>query len=360
VTTAPKNEGLWLAGIPELLPVSFKASLDAVYDPSQKNKVDLATRSLQLQAGGAFREAAGFFVVYNAYTEGKVSGNTSNIPPNNNSDIQELFFQWRHGFGTPVNLKVGRFEPNLTLWKTSDRLTIADLATQVYRVGGSTGDKPFTVGEAQDAIELNSLIGSRLFVAGGVVNRKDQESKEGYGHLSFRLGGTDFLGHEPQVDLENDSVWDYLSLTLGAYGYVGRNELRNSTQPGNDFYRAGIDADLLYKRLRLKVSGVKGGDNNPNYASPRNTGNSLVLTGEAQYQIGSPVNLIGVFRYEYEDNASGIIRRYIPALVYAPIQNVKLTLEYQHKDNPAFVDTEGKFVPAATDRIGLLGASFSF
>jgi hypothetical protein len=37
------------------------------------------------------------------------------------------------------------------------------------------------------------------------------------------------------------------------------------------------------------------------------------------------------FRYEYHEEWDGqIIRRYIPALVFAPIQNTKVTLEYQH------------------------------
>jgi hypothetical protein len=344
--TERTNEAMILSGIPELIPVSFKASLNAAYDSSQKNKFDLATRSLQLQAGGTFREAAGFFITYNAYTEGPVnSSNTGDKPSNNSPDIQELFVQWRHALGTPLNLKAGRFEPTLGLWKTSNRLTIAELATQLYRVG----DSPFAVGDTQDALELNSMIGPRVFAAMGIVNRKNQNTKDGYGHLSCRIGGTDFLGHEPEVDLEKDSIWDYLTLTVGGFGYFGRNTL--DTAPAtlnNDYFRAGIDADLLYKRFRLRFSGVRGRDNAPNYTT-RNIANSLVMLGEAQYLFGSPVNLIGLFRYEYEDNATGINRTYVPSLVFAPIQNIKLTLEYQHRDKP--VDA---------DRIGLAGASFSF
>ena len=348
--SARRNEAMQLSGIPELIPISFKASLDVSYnpsptDPSQQNKLDLATRSLQLQAGGAFRELAGFYVIYNAYTEGPPkSTNTGDIPAGNKSDIQEVFLQWRHSLGTPLNLKVGRFEPTLTLWKTTNRLTVADLATQVYKVGFS----PFAVGDPQDAIELNSLIGPRVFAAGGMVNRKNQNTKEGYGHLSCRLGGTDFMGHEPQIDLDRDSIWDYLTVTLGGYGYFGRNMDPAIGSFNNDYYRAGADADLLYKRLRLRFSGVWGRDNAPNYAT-RNIAHSQAITGEAQYLLGSPVNLIGLFRYEYLDNVTNITRSYIPSIVFAPIQNVKLTLEYQHRDRPV-----------NAERIGLMGASFSF
>ncbi len=355
-----RKEAMLLAGIPEMIPVSFRASLDAAYDPSQENKFDLSTRALQLQAGGAFRRLAGFFVTYNAYTEGPPKSSSTGVTPsNNNPDLQELFVQWRHAFGTPINLKAGRFEPDLTLWKTSNRLTIADLATQEYRVG----DSPFAVGDPQDALELNGTIGPRVFAAAGIVNRKEQNTKEGYGHLECRIGGTDYLGNEPEVDLDSDSIWDYLSLTVGGYGYFGRNADAELGPYNDDYYRAGIDADLLYKRFRLRFSGVKGRDNAPNYTA-RNVANSLVMVGEAQYLFGSPVNLIGLFRYEYVDDASGISRNYIPSLVFAPIQNVKLTLEYQYKAESEHLgrtdSNDIALLPGTINRIGLIGASFSF
>lgn len=336
------SEGIWLSGIPETIPISFAASLNLAYDeqPANGDKLDLSTRALVLNAGGAFRDKAGFFVTYTAYSEGNFVPSSSNTPLNNTPNIGELFFVWRHALDTPVNFRVGRFEPKLSLWKSKNNVTVSTFAPLVYRVG----DSLYTVSAPEDGLEANAVIGSRLFVAGGVVNRKGQNTKEGYGHLSYKFGGADFLGHEPAIDLDSESIWDYFSATVGAYGYHGRNALNNI---GNYYYRTGVDLDLLYKRLRVRLAGVGGWDGNPNYLTTKAPLRSLVLASEAEYLFGSKV--IGAFRYEYQDDGAGITRRYIPTVAYAPLQNTKLTLEYRFED-----------APLDTDSIALLGLTFGF
>ena len=352
-------EGLWLAGIPEQLPVSLTASLDLVYNehPAHGDKFDLSTRSVVLQAGGAFRDKAGFFLTYTAYSQQDTPQvNNSLLPANNSTDINELFLVWRHAFNSPVNVKVGRFQPQLTLWKRSNKLSVADLAPTAYIVGLPQLQQPFNVSQfaidtEQDALEVNSLVGNRVFLAGGVVNRKGQNTKEGYGHVSFKLGGADFAGHEPVIDLDSESLWDFLAVTFGAFGYSGRDRDTSSVAENFiDYYRAGIEMDLLYKQFRLRFSGVKGRDTNPDFVSNTEV-KSFVLASEADYMFDT--NLIGTFRYEYQDDGSGISRRYIPTVVYAPLQNIKLTLEYQYDGRTAYVG------PGTIDRKTLLGVRFS-
>ncbi|MCM2359266.1 MAG: OprO/OprP family phosphate-selective porin [Geobacteraceae bacterium] len=335
------SEGIWLSGIPELVPISLTATQNLSYDahPVNGDELDLSTRALVLSAGGAFRDKAGFFITYTAFSEGRFDPSSSNTPLNNSTNIGELFLVWRHAFDTPVNLKAGRFKPKLSLWKASNNVTVSSLAPQVYRVGRSL----FTVDSPEDGLEANAIIGSRLFAAGGVVNRKGQNTKEGYGHLSYKFGGADFLGHEPVIDFDSDSVWDYLSATVGAYGYYGRNAVNDI---GNYYYRTGADLDLLYQRLRLRLSGVKGRDSNPDFLSTKATLHSFVLASEVEYLFGSQV--IGAFRYEYQDDGAGITRRYIPTVAYAPLQNTRLVLEYQYEAGPASIN-----------RIALLGLTFS-
>jgi len=336
------NEAIWLSGIPEMIPISFTASLNLAYDqhPANGDKLDLSTRALILNAGGAFRDKAGFFISYIPYSQGPFDPSSSNTPLNNASNIQELFFVGRHLFDTPINLKVGRFEPKLSLWKSKNNIIVSTLAPLAYTVGRSL----FTVDAPEDGLELNAIIGSRLFVAGGVANRKGQNTKEGYGHISYKFGGADLLGHEPLMDLENESIWDYLAVTVGGYSYYGRNAINNI---GNYYYRTGADLDVLYKRLRVRASGVEGWDGNPTYLTTKSALRSVVLASEAEYLFGSQV--IGAFRYEYQDDGAGITRRYIPTVAYAPLQNTKLTLEYQYQAAPAVID-----------RVALLGLMFSF
>ena len=335
------NEGLWLAGIPELLPVSFRATQNIVYDEhaADGDKFNFSTRTFALQAGGAFREKFGFFASYMLTTHADDT--------NDANKLHELFLQWRHILDTPINLKFGRFEPKLSLWKKNNKVTTASsLATLSYRVGSS----PFTLESSQDALEANTVLLKRLFVAGGIVDRKGQNEKEWYGHVSVKIGGSDFLGNEPAVDLESDSVWDYLSVTLGAFGYSGRNTINDTdTFIKNRFYRAGGEVDLQYKRLRVKVSGVKGRDDNPDFDPVPIAKDSVVLASEAEYYLGSPVDAVGLFRYERQDDGTGIVRRYIPAIAYTPLQNVKLTLEYRYEDAPEEIS-----------RITLLGVTYSF
>jgi len=364
--SAGKIEGLWLSGLPELLPVSLTGTLDVAYNNQalDGNKLDLSTRSLRLQAGGAFREAAGFFLTYNLYSQGVQTAttqatnpaNNANTPPSNQPNIDELFAIWRHALGTPINLRIGRLEPKLSLWKKSDRVILTpSYASTAYTVGSSfsQGSSPFSLDAPEDALELNSLIGNRVFVAGGVVDRNGQHRKDGYGHVSVKIGGTDLKGNEPEVDLEGESVWDFLTVTLGGFGYVGSNGKfsdQGIAQFRNDFYRAGAECDLLYKRLHLKGSGAFGRDDNPDFSQAAPTPvDSHAYAFEGEYMFGAPVNLIALFRYEYQRDETGGTRRYIPAVSYAPLQNTKVSLQYIYADRPT-----------ATDRVTLASLAFSF
>jgi hypothetical protein len=339
-----KNEPLWLAGLPEKLPLALSATLNVAYDRNafDHDELDFSTRALSLLAAGVFRERIGFWVKYDLFTQGVFDPAQSNTPLNNTPDIEEVFFVWRKALDTPFNLKVGRLRPKLSLWKKENKTTVSDFATNVFTVGNSR----FTLDAPEDAVEVNAVLGNRMFVAGGVVDRNGQNTKEGYGHVSFKIGGSDFLGKEPEVDLDHESVWDYLSITVGGYSYFGRNSGDSSTQR-NNFYRAGGDLDLLYKSLRFRFAGLLGKDNNPDFGSSVET-DSVVFAGQAEYMFA--VNLLGLFRYEHQEVGNDLVRRYIPAIAYAPIENTKVTLEYQHAMGNG----------NAVDRRTLLGLRFTF
>jgi hypothetical protein len=339
-----KNEWAWLSGLPEQIPISFTGTVDLAYDNHafDGNKLDLSARSLRLHAGGAFREAAGFYVTYNLYSQGQQNGQaassnpttSNNTPPNNTPNISELFLVWRHALDTPINLKVGRFEPKLSLWKRSNRvITVPSYASTAYFVGNS----PFSVDAPEDGLEVSAVVGNRLLLAGGVVDRNGQNHKDGYGSASFKIGGTDFKGVEPEVDMESDSIWDFLTITLGTFGYSGRNGQFDNlgiAQNLNDFYRVGGEMDVLYKRLHLKGSGTFGRDSNPLFADVAAPFESHAYAFEGEYYLGAPINLIPLFRYEYQQGIRGGTRRYIPAVAYAPLQNTRLSLEYIYADAP--------------------------
>lgn len=357
-TGEPKQaEGILLSGIPEQLPISFNASLNGSYNRDAVNEFDFSTRSLKINAGGNFREKAGFFGTYLLYTESVDKYANTSVTPTNmtaKSDIGELFLIWRHTFGTPVNLKIGRFQPKLGLWKSNNKLsTTNSYATYAYTVGSSQ----FKLEQPQDAAEANMLLGNRLFIAGGVVNRKNQNTKEYYAHTSLKLGGADYLANEPEIDLnKEESILDFLTVTVGGYGYFGTNGDPNTvayvTPRQNDYYRAGADVDVLYKLFRMKLSGVVGRDDNPDLTYLLPAQKTYVGAVEGDYSILQ--NLIAALRFEYQNDGANIVRRVIPTIAYTPIENLKVAVEYKHEYGKTAASKD------IDNQIGTLGVTFGF
>lgn len=355
---AEKHEGLQLAGIPDQLPVSFTGAINYAYDSSQVNELDFAARSLKMHAGGNFREQIGFFGTYVAYSEQPPAGSnyhTSVISSNNKTDINEFLLSWRHMLDTPFNLRIGRMQPKLGLWKSNNKLSVTNsYLPYSYTVGK---ESVFRLDQPQDAVELNAVFFNRMYFAGGIVNRKGQNSKEGYGHVSFKIGGADFKANEPDVDLnKEESFFDFLTLTLGGYGYYGKNGPANSNDPRSTYYRAGVDAELLYKTFRLRLLGNYGDDDN---VAPTTSPWVTVISkaGAVEGELTMLLNLIAAARFEYLQQQSSssaafadyYSRRYIGTLSYAPIENFKVTLEYKYE-----------MIPNDINRVGTLGATFSF
>lgn len=329
---AGKSEPLWLAGLPQTVPISISATLNASYrDDVSYDKVDLSTRALSLLAGGVIRDRLGFFLKYNLYAEGVFDPAIGNTPLNASApyanDLEEFYLFWRNVLGTPLNIKGGRFRPTLSLWKKSNKVGISDFATSSF----SVGDSQYRADSAADAVEVNSILLGRGFVAAGIVDRKGQDANEGYGHISVKFGGSDFRANEPEIDLDKESILDYIYLTLGGYGYVGRNSRSLASTQRNNFYRAGADIDLVIKNSRLRLGFAREEDTNPDFASHAK---AITDTWMAECDYTFDPEIIAFARYEMVSMTDGSrIHRYIPGVAYAPMQNVKLTLEYQHSEH---------------------------
>lgn len=344
-----EREYLLLSSIPDYVPLSLLGTFNASWADNRSdtgNRFDFVTRAIVLDAGGSFNDKLGFWLSYNLYTAGPfdpvISGANlnANTPHNNTPDINEAFVQARHLFNTPVNLKVGRMRPDLSLWKGTNKTSIVSpMATTSYRVG----DSGFYTDSPSDGMELNTILKGRFFVAAGAVKRKNQKNLEGFGSIQMKIGGADFDGREAPVNLDaEESIFDYLTMTLGGYGYSGINEVGVNKQ-NNHYYRAGGEGDIRYQRYRLKLASAFGHDDNAIITNTTTNplgglkigADSKVYAAEAVYLFGS--SLIPSFRYEYEDTGATITRRYIPTLAYAALQNAKVVVEYKHSDQNGFL-----------------------
>lgn len=357
--TEPKAEGLVLAGIPEILPISFTGSINYGFGDDRNtngNNLDYSARTFKLHAAGNFRDKVGFFASYIAYSEQPPGGtyNTSQTSENNKTNLGEMFIQAPNFLGTHINLKMGRMQPKLGLWKTNNKLSATNnYLPYTYTVGT---ESVFKVEQFQDVIELNSVIAGRLFVAGGLVNRKGQNAKEGYGHISYKIGGSDYKGTESDVDLsKEESIFDFLAFTLGTYGYFGENGSSVSGTPRNKYTRAGVDAELQYKIFRLRMLGGWGSDDNADPTDLVSGPKVISQSGAVDAELTVLINLIASARFEYlkqEANSTAFadpIRRYVGTLAYAPLENIKLFTEFKYD-----------MTPDETNRIGFVGATFSF
>lgn len=332
---AGDKEWLLLSSLPDYVPLSISGAFNASYDDKRDddgNKFDFVTRAIVLQAAGSMNDKLGFWLSYNLYTAGQKLDNTGkssnfngNVPPNNLPDLNDAYVQARHLFDSPVNLKVGRIRPTLSLWKGTNKTSVNPMATTSYLVG----DSLYFTDAAGDGMELNSILGGRVFLAGGAVKRKDQKNLEGFGSIQVKFGGADFEGREAPVNFDEESIFDYLTTTFGAYGYTGTNNI-GTAKLVNHYYRLGAEGDIRYQRYRLKLASAFGNDDNCIATTPGTNRDSRVYAAEALYLVGS--QLIPSFRYEYQDDGAEITRRYIPALAYAALQNAKLVLEYKHQD----------------------------
>lgn len=330
----------WLVTIPELVPVAFWVQHDFVYNKDKKPQIDLdGETEFELFTGGAFRDKAGWWAEYNFAPEGEVG---------------EAYIQIRKPFALPLNVKTGKFKPQLSLWKPNDSATISEYGYYGMTLGqtatttATTSGNPFEIGREQGGVELNSVIGNQVFVATGVMTppEKTRNGPDWYAHAAVRIGGTDYNGNAPEISLERESVWDNLALTFGTFGYIGSasNVTTDATTlavlstNADDFYRLGFEGELLYKKLRFRVNGILGKDDDPQGTGASEK--SLFLMAQGQYIFMR--NVLAAMRFEYQDvEHEGIVRRYIPSVTYAPWQNVRVALEYVHEIGETNINREG-------------------
>ncbi len=298
---AGAKESHWLSAIPESVPLSATLRQDVAYDPEADQDKVRPDSFLFLHGGGTLRDQVGFFA------HDLVGGG-------------EAFAVFRRALGTPVNVRFGRLTPQTTLWKENQGVTAAPAAPATFGVPGGGGGSLAT---PRDAVEVNAVVGGRFFAAVGVADRTNQDAMEYFGHLSYKIAGTDFAGREPDLDLDHESVWDYLTVTLGAFGYLGRLEkLTHDT----DYRRGGLEVEAQYRSLTLLGSLVAGRDEDLNGLGF--DVESVVTAIEVDYFL-APRYLVAL-RFENEDvgnAATGITKRLIGHVTWSPLESLQLKIE---------------------------------
>jgi len=300
-----------LSGIPAVVPLSVLLGANWVQDATAEDDFDMKRYSAALFAAGVFGgNKVGFW-----FSESLGSQSGGPTGPS------EVFLVAREPLGAPLNVKAGRFSPDLSLWRGSDHL-IGRPLSMAASVDG------FAMAGAQSGLEVSVRLGPRVEAVFGVNDRNNNTStaaptphsvNDYYARVGGKIGGADYRGKEPDVDLDADSVWDYLSISLGGFAYRGSTS--DGTGVDRDLTRFGLEAGAGYRKL-LVMLGATIGENDRDGDDP--TG-STAFSAEVNYVLNATFAL--ALRYDSLDvDDLGLRTLLTPGITWAPLQSFKVRL----------------------------------
>lgn len=318
-------DGVWPGMIPQSIPLSMMVHQRLIWNESARTRdvpeVDFDfPHEWELLIGGDLGDMISFFGEFVLYEDDRVEG------------VQRLFVQFNDLLTGPfdllpedaLNLKLGKFDIAADPFHNPTRRTLNKYLSSDYLVG----DASFKLRNLQKGFEANGIINSRWRYALGLVDSagslNSSSEKDRYWRLAYKFGGMTFDGKNEDLEeeLKQTNNWVDNSLTVGTFGYVGKEDISGAT---NDFTRLGGDIHLQWENLDLSAAWVFGDDDDPG-----GTGigvNSRGWFTQAEY-VFYPW-LIGSFRYESLDytDATNDVTKLVPSIAIYARANVRIILE---------------------------------
>jgi hypothetical protein len=228
-----------------------------------------------------------------------------------------------------LNLKVGLFEQNTTLFKSNEALL-----GNGYLIG-SAAPSGHAVQAGRLGVEANGVVARRFFYAAGVVQNGGPGSHgDVYYHIGTKQGGMTFGGDEPDVDFDNPSFWDNASVQVAHWAYFGRVE--DAGKPTARVRRFGLDAQLNLPFGSVWAGAMSGRDRDFTKADPT-TGDWLINKsftwfGEATYRVTSSVMAAYIYQYhDASDRPKGDeIQTHDVGLIGLLQDNIRLRLKFRY------------------------------
>lgn len=152
-----------------------------------------------------------------------------------------------------------------------------------WAIGGLTkSPNGFRLQNNQPGIELNGTVARRFFWGAGVVNGSGEKQfdennhKDVYVKLKYKLGGRDFLGkfspeEEVSTETKRTGSWVDNSLLIEGFGYWGRGPDAPPGTPDDDFAYYGVAVRGKWEDLELSGGYVRGSHDNPWQTTPAAT-----------------------------------------------------------------------------------------
>ena len=276
-------------------------------DPQVLESFQLGQPSLKLVTGGKLGSS---FSYYGTWSGG--------------SSFNEVTLNWNQIFGNRLlNARIGKFEQQTTLFKSNETL----LGQYIHGTRAMTGH---SVTKSRLGGELYGLVGQRFHWALGVVRNSGGSSKtDAYYQLSYKFGGATFDGEEPDISLDEPSVWEDMHFTLAHWGYLGKVDDIDGTVTA-DIRRLGLDFKYHWNAFSLWGGGVLGLDRDRTLDADHTH-----LTGflEVSYAVYSW--LIPMYLVQAQD-ASSMDRLYMQheaGVVILVQENMRLKAKYTYTDD---------------------------
>jgi hypothetical protein len=297
--------------LPAQTPIALSSAIATAYtnDPEVDDEVTLGRPTLNVLFGGIFGQHVSVFGTWSATAAG--------LP-------DELVLHLARPWDRPeLNVRLGLIEQSTTLFKSNEALLARFLI-------GSSSLHGHAVSRSRVGAEGNGVIARRVFWAAGVVQNAGPGSNyDSYYHLSAKLGGMDFLGNEPDVDLTHPRASQDLSFTIAHWGYWGRVD-SSLGEPVFRIRRFGAEGKLLFRDFALIGGAMLGLDRDlMTYEDDR----SLTWFAEVSYPLLTW--LIPMYLYQYEDAQSfeREVQRHDVGVILLPLENMRVRLKYTYTDD---------------------------
>ncbi|MEZ0315160.1 MAG: hypothetical protein ACAI38_25595 [Myxococcota bacterium] len=300
--------GFMDATFPLVVPVAFIGTFGASYsnDDELEHPIGFGSPSLKVMLGTTLGEHAALF------TEWTGSG-----APN------RLFVHLtRLANRRELNVIIGRFEPTTTLLRANDSYF------DTFAVSGSPVDG-HVLGQGRNGLEVNGVLWKRGFYAVGMVQNAGADSNfDAYYHASLKLGGANWLGEEPDIDLEETSWVDDISVELAQWGYYGLSG--DFGVPGYELRRVGGDIRFGFRALRLRNGVMLGADVDRRVDL---TNRSITNTTELSYGVTAWLTVAGQIDYQDAAAARSAFTQYQLGLLALAFENVRARLAMGYADD---------------------------
>ena len=203
---------------------------------------------------------------------------------------------------------------------------------------GATRLSNFSVSAARIAAEFSGTAFGRFYYALGTAKNDGDSNWDGYYHLSVKLGGMNFLGDEPDIDLDAEpTAVDDMSLTLGHWGYWGRTGASGGADTAN-ILRFGLDLKYQWSEFSL-WGGVMVGLDTDLAVDSRDT--SITWFGEASYGVLSWLHILYQYRFQDAESLTTISQQHDAGVVVLVLENLRLRLSYTFTDDGIDNETAG-------------------